>query len=195
MAVRTEENTVQAQIGDVHTAYFYYVRVSATGAREVLAYEEFDIKKPLGDFQKVTKRLIQNAQTPGGRDPAPYSEDFDALFRRRKGYLIVAVQGAKFDPNNPIEFKCDEASDSASVGSDGRHTFLPLGQFEEKTNEGDVSVAAYHYVAKLHTGQRDLCHGEWEHYQFDLPGSVRRFDDSGGTNMGPPPPPPARKAH
>ena len=184
----------------VHTAYFYHLRFESDGTYEVTAYEYFDIDRPLEKVENVAAHLIENALDPNGRDPRPYGTDFDALFRRRKGYFIVALEGAEFASNDPITFKCDGATYTSSKGSQGRHTFKPLGTFQLSTSTGGAfSVTAYLNIARSLKKGVELDHGEWEHYAIELAikagaSAVERlFDDSGGTNMGPPPPPPGRK--
>jgi hypothetical protein len=182
--------------GQANTAYFYYIRVAGDGAYTMAAYELVDIANPLGDVRSVAMGLIANAEA-NGIDPRPHGDDFDDRDRKRRGYFIVALDGAAFTSTDPITFFCDDALFTNSKGNDGTHTFTPLAQFDVPIAGKTVSVAAYYSHAKsFHNGGGDLDQHEWEHFRISFDAKAGQaaiassFEDSGGTNMGPPPPPP-----
>ncbi len=189
---QNEIGTVMAAPAGVHTAYFYYIEY-ADGERTISVYEKFQ-DTALGSVGSEVPSLIDN-HLRTGNNPKYGGNDFDDIVRKRKGYFIVALDGASFSSNDPITFRCDASSETDSIGNNGKHTFTPLGTFNVVIGTKNISVTAYLYRAQSYIRPANLGNTEREHYHIKFDGELRAelvtlYEESGGTNLGPPPRPP-----
>jgi hypothetical protein len=177
------------------TVYFYYVDVRDR-KYIVEAYEKHDIINGLPELNSLILSLVANALGDKGNPPL-YSTGFDDLVRYRKGYFIVALDGANFKATtDPITFTLDYTSAAPNkplpTPLPGNYTFKPVGSvITIPVADRNIQVAVYYdHIIKNDGG--DWGKHEWEHFMLDLNLGLKRLlgDGSGGTNMGPPPPPP-----
>lgn len=181
----------------LHAVYFYYMLYDTGGNYTIRAYR-WDSNTPGRDLRDLCVRMADNAIRDGS-DFGEKGTKFDDIVRKRKGYFVIALDGAAFKSPNPVSFYCDDASVPDSKGNDGKHTFQPHGGFTETVRGKPISFVIYKSHSQSHKDKDNLNDGEYEHFMIKFEGTLAAqlaaappyiYDDSGGTNMGPPPPPP-----
>jgi hypothetical protein len=180
-----------------HTIYFYYILFTSNTDYTIKSYHYFSGDNPIDNPSQKIIDLTANA-IDGGSNPLPNGTSFDEVNRARKGWFVIALDGAEFIKPDPIDFECNDAQKLESINNNGRHTFYYRGRLDDTIRGRQISIVNYLYPAKSFDHGEDLLDDEWEHfvvrflYRRGAQLTEFSYEDSGGTNMGPPPPPPGR---
>lgn len=182
----------------IHTIYFYYLKFDSLGEYETRLYYQFNNDTPIENLEHDIATLAINAYRNGNNPPCLGGE-VDDLYRRRKSYFVVVVEGWALEPIAPMELKRVDAHGNQYPSN---HTFSHPQYFEVTVANvagrkvilpGAFCLNVMQSATYPGSDLGEMQPREFEDFELYLnlvPPVFHEYPDSGGTNMGPPIGPP-----